>query len=196
MTLLETLVVMLITAILLGLGITALVSLRNRLAVRNASSELVQNIASVRNDARNSVLVGKNPANSSTAFVENIEAADALDYYVIKFTENSYTRGICDEDINLNCEFDSNTLKGSQYDIVEIIPEAPGGGGSPEDCSALVVFLTTGRFQFGRVATNAQESQVTTNNVESCVYRLEHVQTRITRARIEINAVTGDIKII
>lgn len=193
MTLLETLVVILIAAVLLGLGITGLTALRNRLAIRNASSELVQNINTVRNDARNSVLVGKQPNND----LANIEAADKLDYYVIKFSQLNYTRGICDENINLECTFDDRAMKGLAFDIVEVIPEGPAtGGGSADDCTALVIFLTTGKFQFGRLNGDGKTATVTTNNIESCNYRLEHRLTRITRARIQITSGTGEVKII
>jgi Tfp pilus assembly protein FimT len=185
MTLLETLIVIVIVAILLALGIGALTALRNRLTVKNAGSDLIQNVNSVRNDARNSVLLGKSPGGSTVDDELNIEAVNSLDFYAIKFQDGSYYRGICEDSTNLVCSFDSKALKSAAHEVVNVEPDN-------DECTAVIIYLSTGKLEFGKLSGNT----IVRNQNEECVYTLEHKQIGIINTQVKMTKDSGEIKII
>lgn len=195
MSLIELLVVILITAVILTLGISSLIGLRNRLTVRNAAGEFILNVNSVRNDARNGVIPGKqtnygSQGSASVSDKENIRTAEELDFYVVGLKSNTYYRGICDQTgINtLSCTFNSQSLKGAIYDVVEVKSQL--NGTESANCAAIVMSLTTGKFRFG----NLTGDTVTMNNTAECQYQFVHSATRAVTTNVKINSNKSEIK--
>ncbi|MFW5702459.1 MAG: type II secretion system protein [Candidatus Dojkabacteria bacterium] len=187
MTLLELLIVIVIAAVLLTMGLFSLIALRNQTAVRNASAEFAQNLRSVRNDARNGVLPGKD-ASSETA---TIAAADSLDFFVLRVEDNQYYRTTCDDqDPSLICQATSPSLKGSIFDSINIEPIEPETGTPTEECNAILMDLATGRFSFA----TGNGNNIIPNSRERCSYRFTHAQTGlVNQVIVELDSNISDI---
>lgn len=195
MTMVELLVVILIAAVILTLGIGSLLGLRNRLILKQAAGEFIQNINSVRNDARNGVLPDKvtnysSQGASSISDKENIRIAEELDYYVLALKGDTYFRGSCDQTgtKTLECAFDTQPLKSSLYEVAEM--KAVNEENANTDCAAIVMSLTTGKFQFGSLSGDT----VTLNNVPECNYTFTHKLTPVITAQVNVNKKTGEVK--
>ncbi len=189
-SLIELLTVLAITAILLGIGITQLLTMRNRTLAKQALDEFIQNYNSVRNSARNSVLEGrKTGANLSlTDDINVIEKADKMDYYAVKIVNDSYYKGTCEDVFSgFACTFDENDLKDSKSDVIDVKPL------SPEQCSAIIFSLSTGHISFGSVDGN---QNITLNkNIDKCEYRFSHVTTPDIGLDLSLDKQTGKFDI-
>lgn len=187
MSLLELLIVMVIAAVLLGLGLGSLITLRNQTTVRNSASEFAQNLKSVRNDARNGVLIGKDPNNEQA----NIAAVDALDFFSVRVQDDEYYRTTCDDDVNLSCQPADNSLKSGLYDVVDIIPvDTSTGQEDSANCSAILMDLATGRFSFATLNGDT----LTKNQTQECEYVFRHSQTAgLNEVTVTVTSGVGDI---
>lgn len=179
-SLLELIVVMAIAAILMSLGLTSLISLRNTTLIKQSVTEFTENINGVRNSARNTVISGRPVGVSPAAEEETINAVNNLDYFAIKFENNNYQQGTCSStSTQLICTFSAvNMLKPNPANVI-VNPEAEG-------CGAIIFSLSTGNFRFANLA----QEVATFNNTKKCNYSFRNGETGGTTIRVE-----GDVEL-
>jgi prepilin-type N-terminal cleavage/methylation domain-containing protein len=190
-SLIETLVVLAISAILLGLAITSMVSLRNNTIVKQAVTEFIENSNTVRNAARNSLLNRQSVDDSDISGI--VDLSEDLDYYAIVFSqsEQTYFKGTCsvDEDTgDIACVFSQNDLKGKESDIVNVYT-------ADEDCTVILYSLSTGDYTFAKNLTSGA-IQVAPQTKNKCVYRFEHAQTQGVYFDLELDRTISEFNIL
>lgn len=159
-SILEMLIVLVITAIILSLGINSLINLRNRNFVRQAVTEFSENFTSIRNSARNSELTRSNSGTLQQQDQSLLSQISTTDYFVLGIaSDGNYYKGSCAGPLNnpttVNCaildpslrtELSNNiTVETGTYDEVT-------GVFSPADtsrCRFYIFNLATGNFRFG-----------------------------------------------
>jgi type II secretory pathway pseudopilin PulG len=186
LSLIELLVVLAITAVLIGMGSSALILLRDRAVTKQAVDEFVQNFTGTRNLARNSVSVlspGTTPGIQDDVRIA-AQLAD-FDHYAIIFANESYARGVCKNLGNfLDCSAVAGSLKTSIYDIVSTAAL------DPDRCGAVIFNQSTGKFNFGRGSgAGVSFSPGTTN----CVYEFKHKNTPGVSFQVSVDNISGDV---
>ncbi len=188
LSLIELLVVLAITAVLIGMGSSALVLLRDRAVTKQAVDEFVQNFTGTRNLARNSVSIlspGVNPDIQDDVRIAQ-QLAD-FDYYAIIFANESYARGVCKDMGNfLDCSAVAGSLKTSIYEIVSAAPL------DPDRCGALIFNQSTGKFNFGR---GSGAGVTFSNGITSCSYEFKHKTTPGVSFRVNVDNISGDVTV-
>ncbi len=188
LSLIELLVVLAITAVLIGMGSSALILLRDRAVTKQAVDEFVQNFTGTRNLARNSVSVlspGTNPGIQDDVRIA-AQLAD-FDHYAIIFANDSYARGSCKNLGNfLDCSAVAGSLKTSIYDIVSATAL------DPDRCGALIFNQSTGKFNFGRGSGAAVSFSP---GITSCVYEFKHKNTPGVGFQVNVDNISGDVTI-
>ncbi len=177
-SLIELITVMAITAILIGLGLSGLVNLRNSTTVKGAVDEFLINFNSTKNAARNSVITG---LDASASDQDNLAIVGLLDYYGIVIRNNTFARGTCTSGSvpqNLSCQY-SEPLKTGNYEVINIALD----GSNQTGCNFIRFSLTSGRLAFGEDNVN----NVVVNNNTSCIYVFSHSQSPGTQLRVEVN---------
>lgn len=188
LSLIELLVVLAITAVLIGMGSSALILLRDRAVTKQAVDEFVQNFTGTRNLARNSVAVlspGTNPGIQDDVRIA-AQLAD-FDNYAIIFTDESYARGACKNMGNsLDCSAVTGNLKTSIYDIVSASPL------DPDRCNALIFNQSTGKFNFGRGSGTAVSFSA---GITNCIYEFKHKNTPGVSFQVNVDNISGDVTV-
>ncbi len=188
-SLIETLVVLAISAILMGLAITSMVSLRNNTIVKQSMTEFIENSNTVRNAARNSLLNRQSVDDSDISGI--MDLSEDLDYYAIIFLDNTYFKGTCsiDEDTgDIACVFSQNALKSSEEEVVNVYT-------ADENCSVILYSLSTGDYTFAKNLTGGA-IQIAPQTKNKCVYRFEHVQTQGVYFDLEIDKSISEFNIL
>jgi prepilin-type N-terminal cleavage/methylation domain-containing protein len=202
-SLLELIVVIAIVAVILGMGTTALISLRNQTLVRQSLNEFVENYKETRNIARNSVISGIDRDNVTDDDIA--ELIKTLDYRVIGISDDTYSLGTCqcqeeiDQQLDYDqsqclstttgsvvCDFPEGSLKSNIYSVVEVTP------GDPQACSAIIFGLGTASITFG---IDDDLGGITATESDTCTVQFTHSQTRWVNFNLTIDRQTSEITI-
>lgn len=156
-SLIELVVVMAIVVLMISLGTSTLIGLRDRNILRQAVTDFAENFITVRNAARNSELV-RDPSGTVQQQDQNLlSLISSTEYFALGIGGNSeYFKASCANTANPNessCEFLAPSLKSSASADVQLSPGilnendgsfTPANDGS---CSFFLFNLSTGNFR-------------------------------------------------
>jgi len=177
-SLLELIVAMGVIAVIMGLGITGLVSLRTTVELQGAYSEFVENLKSLQNQGKNST--SGSLGSNSVPFM-----------YGIFFTSTGYAFGNCDKPTSNqgSCFIDSSLAKVNTLNKNVLITST-----DPSNCSgiAFVRLPGTNINVDPIIAINSNGSYNINNPILKCVYTIKHSQNNTIKT-ITINLKNGTI---
>lgn len=165
-SLLELVVVLAIVAVMMSLGITSLVELRNRTMLKQAVDNMIQNFNTTRNSARNSVIDRGQLGTGLTDLALDkaiLDQSDAIDYYAIILnygTDGDYYKGSCKSTgvgTTYTCTFDKTAkLKGAAYESVKVNAVA-------DTCNTII--FNMGRGNIGYLASDSSGDALSGNTI-------------------------------
>lgn len=144
-SLIELLVVMALVSVLLGIGISALTTLRTTNLLTSTRADFISNYDTIRNRARNSVLI--NPLSGGVSDPEDVFAElDRLRFYYMSLEDGNYGYGVCIETETGAISCDNNQGIWKRDDEVQIeLRNCNSGAVLP---NLLIFSLSTADVQF------------------------------------------------